>query len=329
MGQIKGYKNAILNSRFDANNSYPIMQGGEYFDNNYAHTYTSETRILTNYYHNSPLFYRGEDTYTTFANRTFHSINSPYDILPFGHELQPRLLKMFGAGSKFGLTINNTNYLKTITNTTSFYPSDNQSWVKYGTEQLVEIPSWATKIRYGVKYLMKNDDPPRAESFGGLCLHFVDPSLLYNSYVNINMIKSSNGTTFLSDLQSLYGINQFVQSNYVNFDADLGSNAMCQWLGPLTSKVKVRRRSSIFVTSLDDIGIPFTYIAKRDIFNKISDTVDIPTFSTSNGDQTNGKARYASLQMFFAEWLGYFVDSGPNPTQSGSIYFYEPFIYFE
>ena len=106
-GKIKTYSNLLSNSRFDQNNFYPFNG----FDANYniSGPLGGGSQILGNYYHNSPLFYRTD--YATIANKTFHEINSPYTILPYGHALQPRLLKMFGAGSKFGKAENNTNYL--------------------------------------------------------------------------------------------------------------------------------------------------------------------------------------------------------------------------
>jgi hypothetical protein len=99
----------------------------------------------------------------------------------------------------------------------------------------------------------------------------------------------------------------------VNFDADYGSNAMCQWLGPNTSKVKVRRRSSI--------------LSSTDSIVTLYDTIDIPTFSAAGAqpDAVAGFPEYVSLQMFFAEWVAYLNNSG---ILSGSIYFYEPFLYF-
>jgi hypothetical protein len=91
---------------------------------------------------------------------------------------------------------------------------------------------------------------------------------------------------------------------------------MCQWLGPSTSRVKVKRRSSVYIDG-----------SNLDTFNVLSDTIDIPTFSTSGGepDFNNGFPDYISIQMFFAEWVSYLNNSG---IPSGAIYFYEPFLYF-
>jgi hypothetical protein len=315
-GKLRTYKNLILNSKFDADNQYPIYDGTLFFDNNYnpgGDCANEETcTILTNYRHNSPLLYSPyEFDYHTFANRTFHEINSPYNILPIGHTIQPRLLKMFGAGSKFGRSDNNTNYLKTITNTTSFFPSSAQSWTKYGFEQMVKIPSWATKVVYGVKYLAKSDDLFRENNFAGLKLNFRLSNFIvpYRNYVNIHLIRRSTASA-VDTLESLYGSNV-----YLYFDADSSSNAMCQWLGPNVTKVKVRKRSSNIIDS------------NTDSFIKIEDTIDIPTFSSSSAepDFGNGRPEFVSLEMFFAEWVSYLND---DTISSGSIYFYEPFIYF-
>lgn len=307
-GKLKTHSNLLSNSRFDKNNDYPFNG----FDANYniSGPLGGGTPILGNYYHNSPLFYRTD--YATIANKTFHEINSPYTTLLYNHALQPRLLKMFGAGSKFGPpnTPNDTNYLKTITSTTSYTPTDNQSWTKYGVEQIIAIPSWARKVKYGVKYLIISGDEFRFNNFGGLEIYFQKG--INRSYVNLNMVRKpvSVDTTALDSLETLYTLN-----NYVNFDSAY-ANAMCQWLGPSTSKVKVRRRPSVYIDA-----------SNLDTFNALSDTIDIPTFSTSGGepDFNNGFPDYISIQMFFAEWVSYLNNSG---IPSGAIYFYEPFLYF-
>jgi len=326
-GKLRTYKNLILNSKFDADNQYPIADGSQFYDNNYNTAGNSNEdpfgafTILTNYQHNSPLFYNPIlSQYNTFANRTFHEINAPYNTLPIGHPIQPRLLKMFGVGSFFGRRYEydygypnrddgESNYYRTITNTTSFFPSDSESWVKYGVEQTVQIPSWATKVVYGVKYLAKNDDLFRANNFAGLKLNFRKFAFSRN-YVNVHLIRRSTAAA-VDTLESLYGSNV-----YLYFDANSSSNAMCQWLGPNVSKVKVRKRSSNIIDS------------NTDSFIKIEDTIDIPTFSEEQ-DYEDGRPEEVSLEMFFAEWVNYFVSSGPNGTSSGSIYFYEPFLYFE
>jgi hypothetical protein len=305
-GKLKTYSNLLSNSRFDKDNNYPYAG----YDANYSMGGWANggSLILSNYYHNSPVLYN-INNYFTIANKTFHEINSPYNILPLGHAIQPRLLKMFGAGSKFG-SLNNTNYLKTITSTTSFTPTDNQSWTKYGVEQIIAIPSWARKVKYGVKYLIISGDEFRFNNFGGLEVYFQKG--INRSYVNLNMVRKpvSVDTTALDSLETLYTLN-----NYVNFDSAY-ANAMCQWLGPSTSRVKVRRKSSVYIDA-----------SNLDTFNVLSDTIDIPVFSSSgeNPDYNDGFPDYISIQMFFAEWVSYLNDSG---IPSGAIYFYEPFLYF-
>ena len=311
-GEIISNQNYILNSKFDADNQYPIADGSSFFDNNYyldgSCAGNDLCTILTNYRHNSPLFYiPGGSDYHTFANRTFHQINAPYNILPIGHPIQPRLIKMFGAGTKFGLT---QTYPQTIINTTSFVvsPPDSISWTKYGVEQKITIPSWANKIVYGVKYLAKSDDLFRGNNFGGLKLNFQ----LYpnRNYINVHLIRRSTATA-VDTLESLYGSNI-----YTYFNNDLGSLATYQWLGPNVSKVKIRKRSSTIIDS------------NADKFMQIYDTIDIPTFSDSSAepDWGNGRPKIVSLEMFFAEWNLYLND---DAVSSGSIYFYEPFIYFK
>ena len=324
MGKLIGYKNQILNSRFDVDNAYPITNGSSFFDENYVRggwLQGGNSQIIGYYYNNSPLFYIpiiDIPDYRTFANRTFHSINSPYDILSVDHNIQPRLMKLFGVGSKLGRADNNTNYLKTITTTIDFDPADGESWVKYGVEQIVAIPSWAKKIRYGVKYLVKSDDNFRPNNVAGLSLYFQKG--LSRSYVNFSYIKNETSYTAISSLETFYNYNT---ENYAYFNSDFGTNAMCQWLGPNTSNVKVRKRVSTNLANV--LGGRPQYLNN---FQILEDTISIPTFSSSGGepDIGNGFPEYVSLQMFFAEWVAYLNDSGIN---SGGIYFYQPFLYFE
>jgi len=320
-GKLTFDGNYILNSKFNADNQYPIADGSLFFDNNYylqGNCGGEDTcTILTNYRHNSPLLYSPyEYDYYTIANRTFHEINAPYNTLPIGHPIQPRLLKMFGVGSKFGRTQN----IRTIINTASYsvFPPDYTSWTKYGVEQIVKIPSWATKVVYGVKYLAKSDDLFRENNFAGLKLNFrlLDSpfSLItaYRNYVNIHLIRRSTAAA-VDVLESLYGSNI-----YTYFNTSYSTAASNQWLGPNIGTVKVRKRSSTIIDS------------NTNQFIKIKDTIDIPTFSSSSNapDLGDGRPDTVSLEMFFAEFVDYFVSSGPNGTPSGSIYFYEPFIYF-
>jgi hypothetical protein len=316
--------NYILNSQFDADNNYPIYDGSSYYDENYnmgGIIQGGGAQILANYYHNSPLFYVPSfpRKFTTFANRTFHSIESPYDILPIGHPIQPRLMKLFGVGSRLSIADNsNNNYTRTITSTTSFSPGDYDSWVKYGVEQIVAIPIGAKRIRYGVKYLVKSDDNLRLNNFGGLSLYFQKG--FNRSYVNFSMLTNIYEYASISSLQNLYNSYRDI---YINFSANSSSNAMCQWLGPNTSNVKARWRKNVsFVNRLG--GHP-EYLNN---FQILEDTIDIPTFSTSSAepDLNDGFPEYVSLQMFFAEFLVYLNDDQVN---SGSIYFYKPFLYFE
>jgi hypothetical protein len=318
--------NQILNSRFDADNQYPISDGSQFYDGNYnaSGPYLEDSKILSYYEHTSPLLYEYVDPtiygYHTFANRTFHEINSPYETLPFGHNLQPRLLKMFGAGTRFEVPNSyysippdtNGNVLKTITNDPStFSPTSGQSWVKYGVNQYVSIPSWATKVRFGASYLVKSDDQFRLNNFGGIALSFRN---ITRSYVNIYAVHNNASSSELETLEDLYNT-----GSYSFFNADWGQNAMCQWMGPQNSRVKVSKLA------------PFNNISSNnelDKFNTVNFTVNIPTFSTTSGepDSHDGIAQDVCLEMFFAEHMPYLND---DEVDSGAIYFYKPFLYFE
>jgi hypothetical protein len=320
--------NQILNSDFSLDNTYPVMAyDGNYFPQG---PYDDSSRILAHYVHNSPLLFEYDPAipqlfgYRTFANRTFHEIVTPYNILPLGHGLQPRLLKLFGVGTRFGVPnsfydgiMGNGNGLRTIINTTSFSPTDSQSWVKYGVAQYVPIPIGATKVRFGASFLVQSNDKFRSTNFGGIALSFKKNSL--RSYVNIYPVQNQNLPPLAnSELILLAGL--YSTSTYTDFNADFGQNAMCQWMGPNNSRVKVKRLGG--GTRFYDISANNTF----DIFNPIDFTVDIPTFSTAGGDSTNGFPDSVCLEMFFAEYMPYLNNDGIN---SGAIYFRDPFLYFE
>lgn len=316
--------NQILNSKFDADNQYPISDGSRFFNGNYFSTGpTGGSDILTNYIHSSPLLYEYDGvtlySYYTFANRTFHEIDSPYYMLPLNHALQPRLLKMFGVGSRFTVPDSfygpNGNVLRTITNTTSFTPSDLQSWVKYGVAQYVTIPQGATKVTFGVTYLVKSSDPFRIQNFGGLLLNFRRDG--FRSYANVYVVHNTT-SPFLGQLTNLE--NLYNTDTYSYFNETDGQNAGCQWLGPLNSKVKVRK-----LAPFNNMGVDVSQFNK---FNTVTFTVDIPTFSTTSDqpDSSDGFAQDVCLEMFFAESLTRLNNDGQN---SGAIYFYKPFLYFK
>jgi hypothetical protein len=324
-GKLIFNQNYILNSRFDTDNQYPIYDGSSFYDANYniggpIYSDPSYTKILTNYYHNSPLFYIPGPDYHTFANRTFHKINSPYDILPIGHPIQPRLMKLFGVGSVLEKPLDNhTSYQRTITSDNISTPTAINSWLKYGVEQMIAIPSNAKKIVYGVRYLVKSDDNFRLNNFGGLVLYFQKDNA--RSYVNFNFINNDYTSGPVSDYSNLFIGYDIYTNLYRYFSA--ASNATSQWVGPSTTTVKVRKRNTISLAP--QLGGHPEYL---DNFQILQDTISIPTFSTiiGNPDATNGFPDYVSLQMFFAEWENYLNE---DEISSGSIYFYQPFLYFE
>ena len=90
-------------------------------------------------------------------------------------------------------------------------------------------------------------------------------------------------------------------------------------MGPQNSRVKVRKLA------------PFNNVSSNnelDKFNTVNFTVNIPTFSTTSDepDSHDGIAQDVCLEMFFAEHMSYLND---DEVDSGAIYFYKPFLYFE
>jgi hypothetical protein len=327
-GKLTYDRNYILNSQFDADNEYPIYDGSMFYDENYNRggpLQGGNIKILGSYYHNSPLFYvpstEFDVDYHTFANRTFHEINAPYNILPIGHPIQPRLLKMFGVGSNLGRGENlNSSYTATISSATDIEQATIfNSWAKYGVEQIVAIPPKAKRIKYGVTFLVKSDDNFRLNNFGGLVVYFQKG--MSRNYVNFSTIRNDYTDGQIQSYPNLFNGYDKTTNLYRTFH--INSNAEHQWLGPNTTVVRARKRLSVSLTNT--LNAHPEYL---DNLTTLQDTIDIPNFSTTigNGDAVSGFPEYVSLQMFFAEWLNYLNNDG---VQTGSIYYYKPFLYFE
>ena len=305
--------NLIKNPKFDQDNFYPY-QG---YDYNYNGNTSDGTIIMSKYWHNSPLEFELPSGPTLFR-KTFHVAKPPYDLLPYNSPLQKRFMKILPVGNRFAAINTDLGLLRTISSVYSPAggggDTDSTSWAKYSAETIgsriyspsfanypISVPAGATTVNFGCSVRIAKNDQLRAKNFGGIFINFKKST--YRSYVNYIAVCGNEVPTLLGD-----------DNPYTMFNADFNSNAMSQWLGPNTSKVKVKKLSQ---TVQDD-----TY----DSWRIINGSVTIPTFSTADNDATNGRAEYVSLSMYLAESFVY-LNNNDN-VDTGGMFFYNPYLYF-
>jgi hypothetical protein len=177
-----------------------------------------------------------------------------------------------------------------------------QTWASGTTIKVpISIPAGATTVNFGCSIRIAKNDQLRAKNFGGIFINFKRST--YRSYVNYIAVCGNEVPTLLGD-----------DSPYTMFNTDFNSNATSQWLGPNTTKAKVKKLSQ---TVQDD-----TY----DSWRIINGSATIPTFSTADNDATDGRAEYVSLHMYLAESFVY-LNNNDN-VDTGGMFFYNPYLYF-
>lgn len=304
--------NLIINPQFDQDNYYPF----DGFDSNYNAKGSDGTLIMGAYMHNSPLRYDSTN-YRTLFRKQFHNPKPPYTLLPVNYPLQKRILKIMPVGNRFSAINTNLQSIRTISSVYS--PADGSgdtdltSWTKYSAEALgsydsssalgypISIPATATTVNFGCSIRIDINNKLRAKNFGGIFINFRRGN--FRSYVNYIAICGDEVPTLLGD-----------DNPYTVFDTAWDTNALSQWLGPNTTKVKVKKLSQ---TVQDD---------SYDNWKIINGSVAIPTFSTSNNDATDGVATYVSLHMYLAESFVY-LNNNDN-VDTGPMFFYKPYLYF-
>jgi hypothetical protein len=307
--------NLIKNPNFDQDNYYPYAG---YDTNYYNGNVLDGSVIMSRYLHNSPLMFELPGGPTLFR-KTFHIAKPPYDVLPYDSPLQKRFMKILPVGNRFASINTDLGLIRTISSVPSpangAGNTDSTSWVKYSAETMgsqtwtrnsttmlpISIPAGATTVNFGCSIRIAKNDQLRAKNFAGIFINFKRST--YRSYVNYIAVCGNEVPTLLGD-----------GNPYTTFNADADSNAMSQWLGPNTSKVKVKKLSQTFQ---DD-----TY----DNWKIINGSATIPTFSTADNDATDGRAEYVSLHMYLAESFVY-LNNNDN-VDIGGMFFYNPYLYF-
>jgi hypothetical protein len=309
-------ENLIKNSNFDQDNYYPY----DGYDYNYYGNSGDGSIIMSKYWHNSPLRYDA-GSYRTLFRKTFHIPKPPYDLLPYNYPLQKRFMKILPVGNFFPTVNTDLGLIRTISSVYSPAggggDTDLTSWVKYSAETIgyrnlssaggpfyqypISVPEGVTTVNFGCSVRIAKNDQLRAKNFGGIFINFKKST--YRSYVNYIAICGNEVPTLLGD-----------DNPYTMFNTDFNSNATSQWLGPNTTKVKVKKLSQ---TVQDN---------SYDSWKIINGSVTIPIFSTADNDATNGRAEYVSLSMYLAESFVY-LNNNDN-VDTGGMFFYNPYLYF-
>jgi hypothetical protein len=296
--------NLILNPKFNQENYYPY----DGLDGNYNAIGSDGSVIMRSYMHNSPLRY-DPGTNNTLFRKQFHKINSSYDLLPYNAPLQNRTMKIFPVGRKFANVNTNDNLIRTISNSYNIgFDTDLTSWTKYSAEALtaanvpIAVPSRnVTTVNFGCYVRIDKNNQLRPKNFGGIFINFRKSN--FRSYVNYIAICGNEVLDLLGN-----------DNPYTVFRTDWSSNATCQWVGPNNSKVKVKKLSQVYQ---DD-----TY----DNWKLLTGSVAIPTFSTSDNDNADGRAEFVSLHMYLAESFVYLNNN--DEVEVGPMFFYNPYLYF-
>ena len=297
--------NLILNSQFNQENYYPY----DGLDGNYSSTGTNGSTIMRSYMHNSPLRY-DPGTSNTLFRKQFHKMNSSYDLLPYNVPLQNRTMKIMPVGYKFTEVNTNDNLIRTISSKYEIgTDTDLTSWTKYSAEALgaatpnpISVPNaGVTTVNFGCYVRIDKNNQLRPKNFGGIFINFRTGA--YRSYVNYIAICGNEVPTLLGD-----------DNPYTVFRTDWSSNATCQWVGPNNSKVKVKKLSQVVQDN--------TY----DDWKLLTGSVAIPTFSTSDSDNADGRAQFVSLHMYLAESFVYLNNN--DSVDTGPMFFYNPYLYF-
>jgi hypothetical protein len=293
--------NALLNPTFNVAESAPPtyneFNGSLYFNKwgHYGQLYTSDgdfkTHGATRYLANFPAF------------KDLGGIN-------LGD--QPKVLKIFGAGTNFpSNTANvNTNNSRTYPNIplTAFTDSapagafpDSGAWTKNEWSQGVAIPDGATTVKFGAYIRTPADDLFRDLNCGGVYI-WQDTSASPPSSVYVNAIVVKKPTDTI---------------NLVTGTQTLGINSQQQWSGlddatsGFPSVYALRWNDSTTIQSID-----YKSTADHQQFTKVEKEVTLQS----------GTGRRLGLGLFFGENQSN-LDESATPT--GSIHFYNPFIIFE
>ena len=281
--------NALENPTFDVAESPPFgnaYNGVVYFNkwSHYGQLFTSDF------------------DFKTYVGNSFHANFPAFKDLGGGAlDNQPKVLKLFGAGTNFPDNTTNTNNnngrafplsgmsFNTLPGT---YP-DGSTWTRQGWSQGVAVPDSATTVTFGAYFRIPSDDQLRDKNVVGC---YINQNTGSNNYVNAMYIKE-DGQMF--SFKTGTGLNKF---HWSGLSDSINANSNTEY--------SIRDNNVCTVESIT----PYLQ-SKFAQFQKIEKTVTLQT----------GSNRRLTFEMFFGENQDYLNASG---TPSGAGLFYNPFVVY-
>ena len=263
----------------------------------------------------SQLYTNTVDTQTFVGNKFLANFPAFKDL---GGTLddQPKVLKLFGAGTDFDVTsgtnsnnnnsrtytgVDSTNRIPLVgmseTTTIGSFP-DSTCWCRNEWSQSVDIPDSATKVTFGAYMRVPEDDDFRAKNCGGVYIAQW-ANLTYPTYYVVNAITVKRDADSFSFLTGSIAQGLVSQQNWSGLRPDFK-----------TSGDKRRWNDSTNIQSVD-----YKSTDDHRQFRKVEKEVTLQS----------GTNRKMVFSCFFGENQGN-IDETDTPT--GSIQFYQPFVIF-
>ncbi|MDG1797024.1 MAG: hypothetical protein P8H35_00490 [Flavobacteriales bacterium] len=243
--------------------------------------------------------FTSDSDYKTYVGNSFHGNFPPFKDLGGGSlDDQPKVLKLYGAGTNFPSNTTNTNNNNarsfplsgmSFLTTPGTYP-DGSTWTRQGWSQGVAVPDSATTVTFGAYVRVPSDDQLRDLNVVGC-------------YINQNT-----------------GSNNFVNAMYIKEDGQMfsfktGSANKNHWSG-LSDSINANSNTEYSIRENNVCTIqsitPY-FQSEFSQFKKIEKTVTLQA----------GSNRRLTFEMFFGENQDYLNASG---TPSGAGLFYNPFV---
>ena len=278
--------NALDNPTFDVAESPPFgnaFNGVVYF-NKWSHF--------------GQLFTSDSDYKTYVGNKFLANFPAFKDLGGGALDNQPKVLKLFGAGTNFPSNTTNTNNNNarsfplsgmSFTATPGTYP-DGGTWTRQGWSQGVAVPDSATTVTFGAYVRIPSDDQLRDLNVAGC---YINQNTGSNNYVNAMYIKE-DGQMF-----SFY-TGTANANHWSGLGDDITANSNTEY--------PVRYNTTSTIQSIT----PY-FQSEFTQFKKIEKTVTLQA----------GTNRRLTFEMFFGENQDYLNASG---TPSGAGLFYNPFV---
>jgi hypothetical protein len=283
--------NALENPTFDVVTSPPF--GNAYNGVVYFGKWSHYGQLFTSDY-----------DYKTYVGNSFHANFPAFKDLGGGElDDQPKILKLYGAGTNFPDNTSKTNNNNgrafplsgmSFTTLPGTYP-DGGTWTRQGWSQGVEVPDSATTVTFGAYVRIPSDDQLRDLNVVGC---YINQSTGSNNFVNAMYIKE-DGQMFSFKTGS--GLNKF---HWSGLSDRLDANGNTEY--------STRENN---VCTVQDIT-PYLQ-SEFAQFKKIEKTVTLQ----------GGSNRRLTFEMFFGENQDYLTPVSTG-TPSGAGFFYNPFVIY-